>query len=172
MVPWPVACVLLVATVADWIKETEARDFTVKDIVHLHSSTTPHPGAFKCFTCQEAADNYECNRWASDIYCPKETMYCYTLHVMDNRGQSVSVSKRCASLHECQFTGCAFVSDNGHQVCSSCCEGNICNLWVPRNESSAVFSATSPLLSSSRRLHPAVLLTYIIIVSFWTFNGD
>lgn len=39
--------------------------------VCLSSTATPHPGGFKCFTCQDAADNYECNRWAPDVYCPK-----------------------------------------------------------------------------------------------------
>lgn len=45
----------------------------------LNSAATPHPGAFKCFTCQEAADNYECNRWAPDVYCPqgKTACMCY-----------------------------------------------------------------------------------------------
>lgn len=42
-------------------------------------------------------------------------------------------------------------------MCSSCCEGNICNMLVPRNESSAIFSSTSPLSSSGRGLHPVVL---------------
>ncbi|AWO95619.1 putative ly6/PLAUR domain-containing protein 6-like [Scophthalmus maximus] len=49
------------------------------------------------------------------------------------------------------------------QVCSSCCEGNICNVLVPRNESGAVFSSTSPLASSSRRHDPAAL-SYILII--------
>lgn len=34
-------------------------------------TATPFPGGFKCFTCEEAADNYECNRWAPDVYCPQ-----------------------------------------------------------------------------------------------------
>ncbi|KAM7365402.1 hypothetical protein PAMP_016333 [Pampus punctatissimus] len=123
----------------------------------LQVMSTPHPGGFKCFTCQDAADNYECNRWAPDVYCPKGTRYCYTLHMMDNHGDSVSVTKRCVTLEDCLFTGCTYVTDNGHQVCSSCCEGNICNVLVPRNESSAVFSSTSPLISSSTGLHPATL---------------
>ncbi|KAG7241080.1 hypothetical protein INR49_026111 [Caranx melampygus] len=158
----------------------------------LSSTATPHPGGFKCFTCQEAADNYECNRWAPDVYCPKDTRYCYTLHMMDNHGDSVSVTKRCATLDDCLFTGCAGVTDNGYvkvrvmvcgvskpgahlrtssqhlnvtgQVCSSCCEGNICNMLVPWNESSAVFTSTSPLVSSSWRLHPAVMSNIIISI--------
>nr|XP_020447750.1 ly6/PLAUR domain-containing protein 6 isoform X2 [Monopterus albus] len=165
MEAWPtVAWVLLLTIIADWLKTIQSREFTMKDIVLLHPSTTPHPGAFKCFTCQSAADNYECNRWAPDMYCPRDTRYCYTLHLMDNHGDSVSVTKRCATLEDCVFTGCADVTDNGHQVCSSCCEGNICNMSVPRNESNAVFSSTSSLVSSSKGLHPAVL-SYIIISS-------
>lgn len=37
------------------------------------SAATPYPGGFKCFTCQDAVDNYDCNRWAPDVYCPKGT---------------------------------------------------------------------------------------------------
>lgn len=40
-------------------------------VVNLSPTATPHPGGFKCFTCQDAADNYECNRWAPDVYCPR-----------------------------------------------------------------------------------------------------
>ncbi|XP_020772847.2 ly6/PLAUR domain-containing protein 6-like [Boleophthalmus pectinirostris] len=172
---WPMACVLLLSTVSKMIEETEARDFTANDIVHLHPSTTPHPGGFKCFTCQEAKDNYECNRWAPDLYCPKETRYCYTLHVMDSAGNSVSVSKRCASLDECRFTGCAPLAHNGQQVCSSCCEGNICNLWVPRNESNAIFSSMSPLRGAGSKLTTTILTNSIIIfifINIWTFARD
>ncbi|XP_039998118.1 ly6/PLAUR domain-containing protein 6-like [Xiphias gladius] len=165
---WPtVAWVLLMTNIADWLITVQSRDFTMKDIILLHPSTTPHPGGFKCFTCQDAADNYECNRWAPDMYCPKDTRYCYTLHMMNRNGDSVSVTKRCATLEDCRFPGCADVTDNGFRACSSCCGGNICNVMVPRNESSAVFSSTSPPLSSSRRLHP-VTLSSIIISSIFT----
>ncbi|KAF3706256.1 Ly6/PLAUR domain-containing protein 6 Precursor [Channa argus] len=163
MEAWPtVARVLLLTTIADWLKAAQSRDFTMKDIILLHPSTTPHPGAFKCFTCQDAADNYECNRWAPDVYCPKGAKYCYTQHTMAKNGDSVSVTKRCVTMEDCLFAGC--VMSNSYQVCSSCCEGNICNLLVPRNDSSAVFSSASPLASSSRRLHPAVLS---FIISFF-----
>lgn len=43
------------------------------------------------------------------------------------------------------------------QTCSSCCEGDICNMLVPRNESSAVFSSTSPFSGSAHHLCPALL---------------
>ncbi|XP_070814032.1 ly6/PLAUR domain-containing protein 6 [Chaetodon trifascialis] len=166
MEAWPtLAWVLLMTNLADWLKSVQSRDFTMTDIILLHPSTTPHPGGFKCFTCQDAADNYECNRWAPDVYCPKDARYCYTHHMMDGHGDSVSVTKRCVTLEDCLFIGCAHVTDNGYQVCSSCCEGNICNVSVPRNESSAVFSSTSPLASSSRRLLP-VSLSYAVIIIF------
>lgn len=47
---------------------------------------------------------------------PADTRYCYTLHMMDDRGDSVSVSKRCATLDDCLFAGCAHVTFDGHQV--------------------------------------------------------
>ncbi|XP_010737236.2 ly6/PLAUR domain-containing protein 6 [Larimichthys crocea] len=172
MEPWPtLAWVLLMTNIAEWVKTVESRDFSLMDIILLHPSTTPHPGGFKCFTCEDAADNYECNRWAPDVYCPKDARYCYTLHMMDSHGDSVSVTKRCVTLEDCRFTGCAEVTDNGYRVCSSCCEGNICNMLVPRNESSAVFSSTSPLVSSSRRLGPATLC-YIIITTIMIFTAE
>uniref|UniRef100_A0A1A8FYK4 LY6/PLAUR domain containing 6 n=1 Tax=Nothobranchius korthausae TaxID=1143690 RepID=A0A1A8FYK4_9TELE len=160
------ARILILMIVFSRLKTVRSRDFTIKDIIHLHPSTTPHPGGFKCFTCQDAADNYECNRWAPDVYCPNDTRYCYTLHMMDHLGDSVSVTKRCATLESCRFAGCVNISHNGFQVCTSCCEGNICNILVPRNDSSAVFSSTSPLVSSDRRLRPYVLLYFIISSSY------
>nr|XP_057906935.1 ly6/PLAUR domain-containing protein 6 isoform X2 [Doryrhamphus excisus]XP_057906936.1 ly6/PLAUR domain-containing protein 6 isoform X2 [Doryrhamphus excisus]XP_057906937.1 ly6/PLAUR domain-containing protein 6 isoform X2 [Doryrhamphus excisus] len=161
MEPWPtVAQILLLSN----LQMVQMRDFTRKDIIHLHPSTTPHPGGFKCFTCQDAPDNYECNRWAPDVYCPKDTRYCYTIHMMDHHGDSISVTKRCVTLEECQFTGCAEVIEDGSLVCSSCCQGNICNLLVPRNESAAVFSSTSPLVSSARGHHAGTLRDIIIII--------
>lgn len=36
--------------------------------------------------------------------------------MMDNHGDSVSVTKRCVTLQDCQFTGCAAVTDSGYQV--------------------------------------------------------
>ncbi|XP_076008637.1 ly6/PLAUR domain-containing protein 6 [Genypterus blacodes] len=168
MEPWPVlAWVLLLTNIADWLTSVQSRDFTMKDIIRLHPSTTPHPGGFKCFTCQDAADNYECNRWAPDVYCPKDTSYCYTRHMMDSRGNSVSVTKRCVTLKVCLFTGCTDDNYTGYQICASCCEGNICNLLVPRNESGATFSTVSPLVGSEQKLHPSLLTYVFVMVAGW-----
>ncbi|NXC00495.1 LYPD6 protein, partial [Orthonyx spaldingii] len=121
-----------------------SRDFTAQDIVYLHPSTTPYPRGFKCFTCEKASDNYECNRWAPDVYCPQGTRYCFSQHMMKASGESVSVTKRCVPLEECLSTGCTYLRHEEYKVCTSCCEGSICNLPLPRNASDAVFSTLSP----------------------------
>ncbi|XP_027691285.1 ly6/PLAUR domain-containing protein 6 [Vombatus ursinus] len=154
MEPWPaLAWALLLSLLADCLKAAQSRDFTVKDIIYLHPSTTPYPGGFKCFTCEKAADNYECNRWAPDIYCPRETRYCYTQHIMETTGNSISVTKRCVPLEECLSTGCVDLEQEGHKVCTSCCEGNICNLPLPRNETDAIFATTSPINQTTDHSH-------------------
>lgn len=60
----------------------------------LFLSATPFPHGFKCFTCEKAADNYECNRWAPDVYCPRGkqphagvTLPCTTCSMPRPRGQ-------------------------------------------------------------------------------------
>ncbi|KAL2081176.1 hypothetical protein ACEWY4_023029 [Coilia grayii] len=149
MEPWPVvAWVIVLMVFADWMDCAHAREFTENDIIFLHPSTTPYPGGFKCFTCEDAQDNYECNRWAPDLYCPKDARYCFTQHTINLDGNSVSVTKRCVALNDCLSAGCTDIDQEGHRVCTACCEGNICNLPVPRNESDAVFATTSPLSGS------------------------
>ncbi|KAM4608541.1 ly6/PLAUR domain-containing protein 6 [Polymixia lowei] len=164
MEPWPpVAWVLLLTAISDLLRLAQARDFTEQDIIYLHPSTTPFPGGFKCFTCEDASDNYECNRWAPDLYCPREARYCFTRHKMDVDGDSVSVTKRCAALEDCLSTGCSDMDHEGNKVCSSCCEGNICNLPLPWNETEAVFATTSPL-SGTARLSNSDALTFCLLV--------
>ncbi|XP_075465531.1 ly6/PLAUR domain-containing protein 6 [Ascaphus truei] len=148
---WPaVAWVLLLSLIANCLKTVHARDFTVKDIVYLYPSTTPYPGGFKCFTCEKASDNYECNRWAPDVYCPRETRYCYSQHIMHSTGESISVTKLCVPLEDCLTTGCRESEQSGEKICTSCCEGNICNLALPWNETDAIFATISPLNNSER----------------------
>ncbi|XP_066497438.1 ly6/PLAUR domain-containing protein 6 [Hoplias malabaricus] len=164
MEPWPIAAwVLMLTFIADWLQTVQSRDFTEKDIIFLYPSTTPYPGGFKCFTCEEAVDNYECNRWAPDVYCPRESRYCYTHHKLDWEGNTVSVTKRCVALEDCLSTGCTEMDYEGNKVCVACCEGNICNLRLPRNETEAIFATTSPLSGGQRtKLHPTMLLSFLI----------
>ncbi|XP_039769099.1 ly6/PLAUR domain-containing protein 6 isoform X2 [Ornithorhynchus anatinus] len=159
MEPWPsLALVLLLGPLADGSKAAQSKEFTVKDIVYLHPSTTPYPGGFKCFTCEKAADNYDCNRWAPDVYCPREARYCYTQHTMAASGNSVSVTKRCVALEDCLSTGCVDLEVEGHKVCTACCQGNICNLPLPRNASDATFATTSPIGRTGRQGHGLALI--------------
>ncbi|KAK1165775.1 ly6/PLAUR domain-containing protein 6-like [Acipenser oxyrinchus oxyrinchus] len=165
MEPWPaVAWVLLLSLIADWLKAVHLREFTVQDIIYLHPSTTPYPGGFKCFTCENASDNYECNRWAPDVYCPRATRYCFTRHKMDSSGESISVTKRCVALEDCLSTGCTQPNHEGHEVCTSCCEGNICNLPLPRNETEAIFATTSPLNKTIQHFHSSSLVLTCISI--------
>ncbi|XP_029937094.1 ly6/PLAUR domain-containing protein 6 isoform X2 [Myripristis murdjan] len=164
MEPWPaLAWVLLLTTIPDLLKTAETRDFTEQDIIYLHPSTTPFPGGFKCFTCEDAPDNYECNRWAPDVYCPREARYCYTRHKMDIEGDSVSVTKRCVALEDCLSAGCTPMDYEGNKVCTTCCEGNICNLPLPWNETDAIFATTSPL-SGSLRLSKSYAMTFCLLI--------
>ncbi|KAG8559996.1 hypothetical protein GDO81_017530 [Engystomops pustulosus] len=98
---------------------------------------------------------------------PSNTRYCYSQHIMDVTGESSSVTKSCASLEQCLNTGCRESGLHGHKVCTSCCEGNICNMAVPRNDTDAVFATTSPLSHSER--HSAHSATYLLglLLTLW-----
>ncbi|XP_025071778.1 ly6/PLAUR domain-containing protein 6B isoform X5 [Alligator sinensis] len=77
---------------------------------------TPFPNSFKCFTCDDAVDNYNCNRWAEDKWCPKNTQYCLTVHLFTSYGKSTSVTKKCATRDECHFVGCRHHRETGYTV--------------------------------------------------------
>uniref|UniRef100_A0A8I3N6F5 LY6/PLAUR domain containing 6B n=2 Tax=Canis lupus familiaris TaxID=9615 RepID=A0A8I3N6F5_CANLF len=103
---------------------------------------TPFPNSFKCFTCENAGDNYNCNRWAEDKWCPQNTRYCLTVHHFTSHGRSTSITKKCASRSECHSVGCHHSRDSEHTECRSCCEGMICNVELPTNHSNAVLAVT------------------------------
>ncbi|XP_075037018.1 ly6/PLAUR domain-containing protein 6B [Mixophyes fleayi] len=101
---------------------------------------TPFPNSFKCFTCEKSIDNYNCNRWAEDKWCPSNTHYCKTVHHFTSHGKSKSVTKKCATREECHKVGCHHHRDSGHTECISCCDGMICNVDIPTNNTNAVFN--------------------------------
>ncbi|XP_048050047.1 ly6/PLAUR domain-containing protein 6B isoform X3 [Megalobrama amblycephala] len=76
---------------------------------------TPYPKSFKCFTCEQASDNYSCNRWAEDVWCPQNTQYCMTIHHFNHHGKTKFVTKRCAVHEECQLSGCRHHKNTHHQ---------------------------------------------------------
>ncbi|XP_038607477.1 ly6/PLAUR domain-containing protein 6 isoform X4 [Tachyglossus aculeatus] len=89
---------------------------------------------------------------------PSKARYCYTQHTMAASGNSVSVTKRCVALEDCLSTGCVDSEVEGHKVCTACCQGNICNLPLPRNASDATFATTSPISRAGRRGHRLALI--------------
>ncbi|CAH6788623.1 Lypd6 [Phodopus roborovskii] len=97
---------------------------------------------------------------------PSNTRYCYTQHIMEVTGNSISVTKRCVPLEECLSTGCRD-SEQGHKICTSCCEGNICNLPLPRNETDATFATTSPI--NQTNWHPHCMS--VIVSCLWLWLG-
>ncbi|NXR23914.1 LPD6B protein, partial [Cinclus mexicanus] len=120
---------------------------------------TPFPNSFKCFTCDNAADNYNCNRWAEDRWCPASARYCLTAHLFTALGESTSVTKKCATGDECHLVGCHRHGDSGHTECVSCCEGMICNVEIPTNATNAVFAVLQARRTAAgSRAVPAVAL--------------
>ncbi|XP_069704826.1 uncharacterized protein [Periplaneta americana] len=104
-----------------------------------------------CYTCVNVSDNLVCNRFAIDRPCPQGEDFCHTLHIMDSRGESVVVNKKCADSSECspQRVGC--LSIDTQTVCVSCCDEMYCNISVPSNQSTAVYSDTRT--KARRRAH-------------------
>ncbi|XP_058249005.1 ly6/PLAUR domain-containing protein 6B [Hemibagrus wyckioides] len=100
---------------------------------------TPYPNSFKCFTCEQASDNYSCNRWAEDKWCPQNTQYCMTVHHFGRQGKTKFVTKRCASFSDCSLSGCRHHGNTHHTECVSCCEGMVCNVELPTNHTNSVF---------------------------------
>ncbi|XP_051998875.1 ly6/PLAUR domain-containing protein 6 isoform X2 [Xyrauchen texanus] len=161
MKPWPImAWGLMLTAITGWIKNAQSRDFTEKDIIFLHPSTTPYPGGFKCFTCEDAPDNYECNRWAPDLYCPRESRYCYTHHKMIWDGTTVSVTKRCVALEDCLATGCTEIDH----------EGNKWN-WHPCTTHHAPHQEREPHIIATRRRLPHVTLLSLATGPIWSLES-
>ncbi|XP_072435871.1 ly6/PLAUR domain-containing protein 6B isoform X3 [Chiloscyllium punctatum] len=129
---------------------------------------TPFPNSFKCFTCNNALNNYECNRWAEDKWCPQHTEYCLTVHRFTSHGRSESVSKRCVSKVECYSVGCRHIRKFGYTECTSCCEGMICNIDVPTNHTNAVLMVKRlhrlPSSASNRMLNISWITLALLVV--------
>lgn len=125
---------------------------------------TPFPNSFKCFTCENAGDNYDCNRWAEDKWCPQNTQYCLTVHHFTNLGRSTSITKKCASRSECHFVGCHHNRDSEHTECRSCCEGMICNVDLPTNHTNAVFA----VMHAQRTSGSSIPAPYLLMLAWLT----
>uniref|UniRef100_A0A1B6KVG6 UPAR/Ly6 domain-containing protein n=1 Tax=Graphocephala atropunctata TaxID=36148 RepID=A0A1B6KVG6_9HEMI len=111
-----------------------------------------------CYTCVNVSDNSMCNEFAIDHPCPKGENFCHTLHIMDSTGASVVVNKKCADSTEClpQAVGC--VSIDSQTVCVSCCDEMYCNVTVPTNKTTAIYSSTR---KNKGKLHPVLSNTRV-----------
>ncbi|XP_071494721.1 ly6/PLAUR domain-containing protein 6B-like [Diadema antillarum] len=144
-------------------------------LIFSYDDTTPFPDAIKCFTCSNKKNNQECNRRAYDAFCPQGTKYCFTAHHLNHvSGESVLVQKLCATNGECtpDAVGCFDTYQSEVKRCVSCCEGSRCNVEVPTNSSTAVFTTITPysggsLLQSSRLCTALCLLLSIVLVRGW-----
>ncbi|XP_039277066.1 ly6/PLAUR domain-containing protein 6B [Nilaparvata lugens] len=103
------------------------------------TSDDSDPG-LTCYTCVNVSDNSMCNQFAIDHPCPKGHNFCHTLHIMDSRGASVIVNKKCSDSTECwpHSVGCMHIDTQ--TVCVSCCDEMYCNVTVPTNQSTAIYS--------------------------------
>uniref|UniRef100_A0A8C6QY14 LY6/PLAUR domain containing 6B n=1 Tax=Nannospalax galili TaxID=1026970 RepID=A0A8C6QY14_NANGA len=124
----------------------------------------PSPFLTGCFTCENAGDNYNCNRWAEDKWCPQDTQYCLTVHHFTGHGRSTSITKKCASKNECHFVGCRHSQGSEHTECRSCCEGMICNVELPTNHTNAVFA----VMHAQRTSGSSIPMPYLPVLA-WVF---
>ncbi|XP_062972645.1 ly6/PLAUR domain-containing protein 6B [Elgaria multicarinata webbii] len=158
-----VAFVQIFIVSGNWILAKNINFYNVR----LPVDPTPFPSSFKCFTCDNVVDNYNCNRWAEDKWCPLNTQYCLTVHHFTNYGRSTSVTKKCATREECHFVGCRHYREATSTECISCCEGMICNVDIPTNHTNAVFAvmhARRTSGSSSRQAVSILLLVSVTVI--------
>lgn len=144
-----------------------SREFHEDDIISYPIIINPpYPGAFKCFTCKNSFDNYDCNVNSIDLWCPEDTHYCKTIHVFKTDWKEIQhdrkhyssdlnskvpysnakfketlqVNKFCATRDECHGlndkTVCKINPNTGNKECSKCCDGHICNMEVPKSSRS------------------------------------
>lgn len=95
--------------------------------------------AVTCYICVNVSDNFICNKFAIDRPCKPGETFCHTLHIMDSKGTSVLVNKKCTTEKECQRTKVGCVEIDMQTMCVSCCDQNYCNVNVPSNTSSAIY---------------------------------
>ncbi|NWS04842.1 LPD6B protein, partial [Motacilla alba] len=104
-------------------------------------------------------------QWQSNSrFAVAGTRYCLTAHLFTARGESTSVTKRCATGEECHLVGCHRRGDSGHTECVSCCEGMICNVEIPTNATNAVFAVLQArrTAAGSRALPSLVALVTLV----------
>ncbi|XP_018319286.1 uncharacterized protein LOC108732815 [Agrilus planipennis] len=95
--------------------------------------------AVTCYICVNVSDNVICNRFAIDRPCKPGETFCHSLHIMDSKGTTVLVNKKCTTDRECSRTKVGCVEVDNQTMCVSCCDQNYCNVNIPTNNSNAIF---------------------------------
>ncbi|XP_046675082.1 ly6/PLAUR domain-containing protein 6-like [Homalodisca vitripennis] len=129
-----------------------------KEITQENEAIDDSETGVTCYTCVNVSDNSMCNEFAIDHPCPKGENFCHTLHIMDSTGASVVVNKKCADSRECLPQGVGCVSIDSQTVCVSCCDEMYCNVTVPTNKTTAIYSSTR---KSKGKLHPILSNTRV-----------
>jgi len=123
-----------------------------------------------CYFCVNVSSNYMCNRFAIDVPCSTDLTVCHNSHVMDDQGNTLSVSKKCATEEMCSSqVGCHQMAGSAnHTVCVACCDLAYCNEDVPHNGSTAIFhrSRTAAFSSGSRTFLPDGQSPVFFIISW------
>ncbi|XP_071811560.1 ly6/PLAUR domain-containing protein 6-like [Apostichopus japonicus] len=143
--------------------------------IFAYGDATPFPDAIKCYTCEEKTNNEECNKKAYDAFCPEGTKYCYTRHHMNHTSEeSYQVTKKCAINDICspRAVGCSVRIELGinHKVCTSCCEGTLCNLGVPTNLSTAIFTTITPYNHAAAQSGNNYLILLVLLSVAYVFR--
>ncbi|XP_031832734.1 uncharacterized protein LOC116427029 [Nomia melanderi] len=108
-----------------------------------------------CYTCVNVSDNQMCNEWAIDTPCPAAGRdFCRSLHILDSKGNSVLVSKSCASSEECGPASVGCIPVDTQQVCISCCDLSYCNIESPTNATNAIYSRKRRAKPKPKRKRP------------------
>jgi len=117
----------------------------------LSSELDSNSEAMTCYFCVNVSNNYMCNRFAIDVPCPTDLTVCHNSHVMDDQGNTLSVSKKCATEQMCSGqVGCRQTPGLANQtVCVSCCDLGYCNEDVAYNASAAIFHRSRTAAFSS-----------------------
>ncbi|XP_046462674.1 ly6/PLAUR domain-containing protein 6B-like [Daphnia pulex] len=126
-------------------------DIAALDIAgHHFDIDSPSDEMTACYYCINVSSNEMCNRFAIETPCSTADDYssdmtvCYTFHVMDERGKTVTVTKQCATTETCSSqVGCRPDKATNQTVCVSCCDLNYCNVEVAFNASDAVFQRSN-----------------------------
>ena len=95
--------IISLSAVANSKPNPNPREFTEDDIIRYPLILNPpYPTAFKCFNCENAKDNYDCNMNSEDQYCPEDTHLCMSVHTFDTdlKKQKERLAKRYAKIQQ------------------------------------------------------------------------